>query len=41
MRVGLAPGPPLNFNVRPFSAGCGHLEFLFPYLLNASLQNAS
>ena len=30
--VGLAPGPPLNFKVRPFSAGGGPLECLFPYL---------
>jgi len=40
-RVGLAPGPPLKFKVRPFSAGCGPLECLFPYLQKHSQRNAS
>ena len=34
VRVGLATGPPLKFKVRPFSAGGGPLECLFPYLEN-------
>jgi hypothetical protein len=34
VRVGLAPGPPLKFKVRPFSAGVGPLECLFPYLVD-------
>jgi len=41
VRVGLAPGPPLNFKVRPFSGGGGPLEDLFPYLRKASQHNAS
>ena len=40
VRVGLAPGPPLNFKVRPFSAGGGPLECLFPYLEKPSQCNA-
>ena len=31
VRVGLAPGPPLKFKVRPFSSGGDPLECLFPY----------
>ena len=41
VRVGLAPGPPLNFKVRPFSAGGGPLECLFPYLQKPSQCSAS
>ena len=41
VRVGLAPGPPLKFKVRHFSAGCGPLECLFPYLQKHSQRNAS
>ena len=40
VRVGLAPGPPLNFKVRRFSAGCGPLECLFPYQEIPSQCNA-
>jgi hypothetical protein len=41
VRVGLAPGPPLNFKVRPFSAGGGPLECLFPYHQKPGQRNAS
>ena len=41
VRVGLAPGSPLNFKVRPFSAGGGLQECLFPYLEKPSQCNAS
>ena len=40
VRVGLAPGPPLNFKVRLFGAGGGPLECLFPYLEQPSHCNA-
>ena len=42
-RVGpwLASGPPLKFKVRPFSAGGGLLECLFPYLQKPSERNDS
>jgi hypothetical protein len=39
-RVGLAPGPPLKFKLRRFSADGGPLECLFPYLQKPSLGNA-
>ncbi len=41
VRVGLAPGPPLNFKVRFFSSGGGPLECLFPYHQKPSQRNAS
>ena len=40
VRVGLAPGPPLKFKVRPFSGGGCPLEFLLPYLQKPSQRNA-
>ena len=41
VKAGLAPIPSLNFNVRPFSAGGGPLECLFPYQLKPSQRNDS
>ena len=41
VKAGLAPIPFLNFNVRPFSAGGGPLECLFPYQLKPSQRNDS
>ncbi len=40
-RVGLAPGPPLNFKVRLFPGGGGPMECLFPYLQKPSQRNDS
>ena len=37
----VAPEPPLNFKVRPFSGGGGPLEYLFPYHQKPSQRNAS